>query len=91
MITSNVLLTGPLENHTIAQAQTIFETNTFSTIRLVKAVMPAMKKQRGGRIVVVSNQAGIQGLPFHDIYCASKFALEGFLETVAPECLAFNI
>lgn len=65
--------------------------NTFSVINLVKAVLPLMKKQRDGRLVVVSNQAGIQGMPFHGIYCAAKFAVEGFMECIAPECLAFNI
>lgn len=91
VITSNVLLNGQLETHTIDQAKTIFDVNTFSVINLVKAVLPLMKKQRDGRLVVLSNQAGIQGIPFHGIYCASKFAVEGFMECIAPECLAFNI
>ena len=50
-----------------------------------------MKKQRDGRLIIMSNQAGIQGIPFHGIYSASKFAVEGFMECIAPECLAFNI
>lgn len=91
VITSNVLLTGQLETHTIDQAKTIFDVNTFSVISVVRAILPLMKKQRDGRIIIVSNQAGIQGIPFHEIYCASKFAVEGFMESVAPECLAFNI
>lgn len=91
VLTSNVLLTGQIETHTIDQARTIFDVNTFSLISLVTAVLPLMKKQRDGRIIVVTNQAGIQGIPFHEIYCASKFAVEGFMECVAPECLAFNI
>lgn len=91
VVTSNVLLTGQIETHTIDQARTIFDVNTFSVISLVTAILPLMKKQRDGRIIVVTNQAGIQGIPFHEIYCASKFAVEGFMECVAPECLAFNI
>ena len=91
VITSNVLLSGQLETHTIDQAKTIFDVNTFSLIKLVQAVLPLMKKQRDGRLIVVNNQAGMQGIPFHGIYCASKFAVEGFMECVAPECLAFNI
>lgn len=91
VITSNVLLNGQLETHTIDQAKTIFEVNTFSVISLIQAILPLMKKQRDGRLIVVSNQAGIQGIPFHSIYCASRFAVEGFMESVAPECLAFNI
>ncbi|KAJ7381316.1 Retinol dehydrogenase 8 [Desmophyllum pertusum] len=91
VITSNVLLNGQLETHTIDQARTIFDVNTFVVIKLVMAVLPLMKKQRDGRLIIVSNQAGILGIPFHDIYCASKFAVEGFMECIAPECLAFNI
>ncbi|EDO43518.1 predicted protein, partial [Nematostella vectensis] len=91
VITSNVLLTGPIETHTMEQAMQVFETNTMSVIELVKVVLPVMKKQQDGRIIVVSNQAGIMGIPFHDIYCATKFAVEGFLESIAPEALAFNI
>lgn len=91
VITSNVLLNGQLETHTIDQAKTIFDVNTFVVIKLIKAILPLMKKQRDGRLVIVSNQAGILGIPFHAIYCASKFAVEGFMECIAPECLAFNI
>lgn len=91
VITSNVLLTGPIETHSIDQARTVFETNTMSVIEVVKCIFPVMKKQRDGRLILVTNQAGISGIPFHDIYCASKFAVEGFFEAIAPEALAFNI
>ncbi|KAM7451061.1 Retinol dehydrogenase 8 [Porites harrisoni] len=91
VLTSNVLLNGQLETHTVDQAKTIFDVNTFSVIKLVQAVLPLMKKQRDGRLIIMSNQAGIQGIPFHGIYSASKFAVEGFMECIAPECLAFNI
>ncbi|KXJ20429.1 Retinol dehydrogenase 8 [Exaiptasia diaphana] len=91
VITSNVLLTGPIETHTVDQARVVFETNTMSVIELVKCVLPVMKKQRDGHLVLVTNQAGIFGIPFHDIYCASKFAAEGFFESIAPEALAFNV
>lgn len=91
VVTSNVLLNGQLETHTVDQAKTIFDVNTFSVIKLVQAVLPLMKKQRDGRLIIMSNQAGIQGIPFHGIYSASKFAVEGFMECIAPECLAFNI
>ena len=91
VITSNVLLSGQLETHTIDQAKTIFDVNTFVVINIIKAVLPMMKKQRDGRLIIVSNQAGVLGIPFHGIYCASKFAVEGFMESIAPECLAFNI
>lgn len=91
VITSNVLLSGQIETHTTDQAKTIFDVNTFFVISIIKAVLPMMKKQRDGRLIIVSNQAGVLGIPFHGLYCASKFALEGFMESIAPECLAFNI
>ena len=86
-----MLLRGPVETHTVDQAKVVFETNTLSVIELVKCVLPVMKKQRAGHLILLTNQAGISGIPFHDIYCASKFAAEGFFESIAPEALAFNI
>ena len=85
------MLTGPLETHTIEQARILFDTNTYSVMRIVQCVLPVMKKQRDGNIIVLSNQAGILGMPFHGIYCATRFAIEGFLESLAPEGLTFNV
>ncbi|XP_012496833.1 PREDICTED: retinol dehydrogenase 8 [Propithecus coquereli] len=82
---------GPVEGLSIAAMQNIFDTNFFGAVRLVKAVLPGMKRKRQGHIVVVSSVMGLQGVMFNDVYAASKFALEGFFESLAIQLLQFNI
>ncbi|XP_075402716.1 retinol dehydrogenase 8 [Tenrec ecaudatus] len=88
---AGVGLVGPLEGLSIADMKNVFETNFFGAVRLVKAVLPGMKRRRQGHIVVVSSVMGLQGVMFNDIYAASKFALEGFCESLAIQLLQFNI
>ncbi|XP_012789967.2 retinol dehydrogenase 8 [Sorex araneus] len=88
---AGVGLAGPLEGLSLAAMQNIFDTNFFGAVRLVKAVLPAMKRRRRGHIVVVSSVMGLQGVIFNDVYAASKFALEGFFESLAIQLLQFNI
>lgn len=52
---------GPLEELSLAAMQNVFNTNFFGAVRLVKAVLPGMKKRRQGHIVVVSSVMGLQG------------------------------
>ncbi|XP_063787558.1 retinol dehydrogenase 8 [Pseudophryne corroboree] len=82
---------GPLESFPIDDMRKIFETNFFGVVRLVKEVLPAMKKRGSGHIVVISSVMGLQGIVFNDIYAASKFAIEGFCESLAVQLLKFNI
>ncbi|XP_027621354.1 retinol dehydrogenase 8 [Tupaia chinensis] len=84
-------LVGPLEGLSIATMQNVFDTNFFGAIRLVKAVLPSMKRRRQGHIVVVSSVMGLQGVMFNDVYAASKFAIEGFFESLAIQLLQFNV
>lgn len=56
-------LVGPIEGLSVAAMQSIFDTNFFGAIRLVKAVLPSMKRRRRGHIVVVSSVMGLQGEP----------------------------
>ncbi|MBZ3869042.1 Retinol dehydrogenase 8 [Sciurus carolinensis] len=88
---AGVGLVGPLEGLSMDAMQNVFDTNFFGAIRLVKAVLPGMKKRRQGHIVVVSSVMGLQGVMFNDVYSASKFALEGFFESLAIQLLQFNI
>ncbi|EOA93187.1 Retinol dehydrogenase 8, partial [Anas platyrhynchos] len=57
--------------------------------RMIKAVLPEMKRRRSGHIVVVSSVMGLQGIVFNDVYAASKFAVEGFCESLAVQLLQF--
>lgn len=52
---------GPVESIPIEEMQKVFETNFFGVIRMIKEVMPDMKKRKGGHIIVVSSVMGLQG------------------------------
>ncbi|XP_059123220.1 retinol dehydrogenase 8 [Peromyscus eremicus] len=88
---AGVGLVGPLEELSLPTMQNVFNTNFFGAVRLVKAVLPGMKRRRQGHIVVVSSVMGLQGVMFNDVYAASKFALEGFFESLAIQLRQFNI
>ncbi|KAM9346628.1 retinol dehydrogenase 8 [Symphorus nematophorus] len=88
---AGVGMIGPLECQSIAAMKELFDTNFFGLARLVKEVLPDMKRRQSGHIVVMSSVMGIQGLLFNDIYSASKFAVEGFCESLAVQAMKFNI
>uniref|UniRef100_A0A1A8RT29 Retinol dehydrogenase 8a n=2 Tax=Nothobranchius TaxID=28779 RepID=A0A1A8RT29_9TELE len=69
----------------------VMDTNFFGMVRLLKEVLPDMKKRKKGHIVVISSVMGIQGILFNDVYAASKFALEGFCESLAVQALRFQL
>ncbi|NWX41407.1 RDH8 dehydrogenase, partial [Steatornis caripensis] len=82
---------GPVESISIEEMKGVFETNFFGAVRMIKAVLPGMKRRQSGHIVVVSSVMGLQGIVFNDVYAASKFALEGFCESLAVQLLRFNV
>ena len=85
-------LFGSLEELSLEEIKQQFETNVFGVIRATKAVIPTMRKQGNGTIVNISSVDGRIGLiPFNTAYHASKFALEGFTESLRQELAEFNI
>jgi short-subunit dehydrogenase len=85
-------LFGSLEESSLDEIKQQFETNVFGVIRTTKAVIPTMRKQGDGTIVNISSVGGIIGLlPFTTAYHASKFAIEGFTESLRQELADFNI
>lgn len=83
---------GSLEELTIDEIKGQFETNFFGVIRATKAVIPTMRKQGSGTIVNISSLGGRIGLmPFLTAYHSSKFAVEGFTESLRQELAQFNI
>ncbi|NXS24316.1 RDH8 dehydrogenase, partial [Mystacornis crossleyi] len=88
---AGVGMAGPLECQSLAAMQSLMDTNFFGLVRLVKEVLPDMKRRRGGHIVVISSIMGLQGIVFNDIYSASKFAVEGFCESLVVQALRFNV
>jgi NAD(P)-dependent dehydrogenase (short-subunit alcohol dehydrogenase family) len=84
-------LAGALEELSLDEAKAQFETNFFGVVRMVKAVLPMMRRQKDGQIINVSSLAGLTPIPFMGIYSASKFALEGYTEALRLEVKPFNI
>ncbi len=78
-------LIGALEDLSMDEIKAQFETNLFGTIRVMKAVLPIMRKQKGGTIVNVSSMAGRVGFPLFPVYSGTKFALEGVSESMRLE------
>jgi len=67
------------------------ETNLFGPVNVTRAVLPVMRKQRSGLVVTISSTGGIAGQAFVSAYSASKFAVEGWMESLAPEVEPFGI
>ena len=69
----------------------IFATNLFGPIALTRALLPAMRAAGRGRIVVVSSQGAVRGMPAISAYSASKGAIERWAESLAGEVAAFGL
>lgn len=84
-------LEGVIEEVTVEEAKAQFETNFFGVVRMVKKVLPIMRKQGCGQIINISSGMGLASLPFFGFYSASKFALEGYTEALRNEVKPFQI
>jgi NAD(P)-dependent dehydrogenase (short-subunit alcohol dehydrogenase family) len=73
---------GFFEETSDAQVRGQFETNVFGPMNVTRAILPIMRKQRSGHVVTIGSLAGQTGLVFVDAYAASKFALEGWMESL---------
>jgi len=73
---------GYFEEISDAQFRAQMETNFFGPLNVTRAVLPVMRRQRSGKIVTISSTAGIVGGEFTSAYAASKFALEGWMESL---------
>jgi NAD(P)-dependent dehydrogenase (short-subunit alcohol dehydrogenase family) len=82
---------GAAEFTSLSAAKAQFETNFWGCVRVVQSALPHMRAQRAGRIVLISSIGGVIGIPFQAYYSASKFALEGFAESLGYEVGPFGI
>lgn len=74
---------GTIENVSVDEVRRVLEVNFFGVVSVTRAAMPHLRSARG-RLVTVSSVGGAVGQPFNEAYCAAKFAVEGFLESLAP-------
>ncbi|MFJ4617063.1 SDR family oxidoreductase [Streptomyces sp. NPDC088812] len=74
---------GTVEQIGVEAFRSVLEVNFFGVVEVTKAALPHLRAV-GGRLVTVSSLGGLIGQPFNEAYCAAKFALEGFLESLAP-------
>jgi NAD(P)-dependent dehydrogenase (short-subunit alcohol dehydrogenase family) len=84
-------LLGAVEEASDAEIERVYETNVFGLLRLTRAVLPQLRKQRSGHIVNLSSIGGLVGLPGWGIYCSTKFAVEGISEALATELAPLGI
>jgi NAD(P)-dependent dehydrogenase (short-subunit alcohol dehydrogenase family) len=82
---------GALEENSLEDTRAQFDTHVFGVLRMLKAVLPAMRKQGGGQIITVSSIFGVVAIPYLGLYASSKFALEGMIEALRDELRPFQI
>jgi NAD(P)-dependent dehydrogenase (short-subunit alcohol dehydrogenase family) len=82
---------GAFEDLPEAELRRVMETNFWGVLELTRALLPTFRAQRAGRIVVVSSESAFLGQPANSIYCASKWAIEGWAEAIAYEVSPFGI
>ena len=88
---AGVAIAGAHEDLPDAEIRRVMETNFFGVLGLTRALLPTFRAQRHGRIVCISSQSAFAGQPTNSIYCASKWALEGWAESIAYELDPFGI
>ena len=73
------------EESSIAQAQSIFDTNFFGIVRMTRAVVPHMRRQGAGRIINIGSVLGFLPMPYAALYAATKHAVEGYSQSLDHE------
>ena len=74
---------GTIEQVSMEEMREVMEVNFFGVVATTKAALPHLRASRG-RVVTVTSVGGVVGQPFNEAYCAAKFAVEGFMESLAP-------
>ena len=83
---------GSLEELSDAEARANFDINVFGSLNVIRRALPHMRRQQSGRIFNIASVGGFIGsFPGFGIYCATKFAVHGFSESLAEEVKPFNI
>jgi NAD(P)-dependent dehydrogenase (short-subunit alcohol dehydrogenase family) len=82
---------GAAEESSIAQAQSLFDTNFFGVIRVTNEVLPHMRHRGSGRIINISSVLGYLPAPYGALYSASKHAVEGYTESLDHELREYGV
>ena len=85
------LFTGYFEEISAGQMRQQFETNLFGPMNVTRAVLPVMRKQRAGHVITITSTAGLVGMEFTSAYAASKFAEEGWMESLRHDIEPYGI
>ncbi|MFJ6048649.1 SDR family NAD(P)-dependent oxidoreductase [Streptomyces sp. NPDC092307] len=81
---------GTLELESVADVREVMEVNFFGVLNVSKAALPHLRAT-GGRLITVTSVGGVIGQPFNEAYCAAKFAVEGYMESLAPVAGAVGV
>jgi NAD(P)-dependent dehydrogenase (short-subunit alcohol dehydrogenase family) len=84
-------LFGAVEETTLADARAVLEPNVLGVLAVTRAVLPVMRRQRSGRIVMMSSMGGFSSGAGFGVYAASKFAVEAIGEALAEELAPFGV
>lgn len=84
-------LLGNFEESTVPQIEAQFATNFYGVVHIMRAVLPVMRKQRGGHIINIGSSASVVGVKHCSAYSATKFAIEGLAFSVGIEVEPFGI
>lgn len=82
---------GYFENVSDQQMRAQMETNFFGPLNVTRAILPVMRRQRSGQVITITSAAGLMGQEFCAAYAPSKFALEGWMESLRYDVEPFGI
>jgi NAD(P)-dependent dehydrogenase (short-subunit alcohol dehydrogenase family) len=78
-------LLGAVEEATSAEIERLYATNVFGLLKVTRAVLPHMRRQRSGHVINISSIGGYVGYPGWGVYCSTKFAVEALSESLSAE------
>ncbi len=82
---------GKVKDMNLEKAENTLNINLLGTIRVTRAALPYMIEQQAGHVITVTSVLGKRGVSYRSIYCASKFGVEGFMESLRSEVDKYNI
>ena len=84
-------LLGAVEDATASEIERLYATNVFGLLKVTRAVLPHMRRQRSGHVINISSIGGYVGSPGWGVYCSTKFAVEGLSEALLAELRPLGI